>query len=157
MVPVWSGVPDLPETLRRSAWTPRESAEKSIDDGHALGGIGTPAIRTGVLRVLLIDRGADGTYDRVTCYTKVAQDVQDAAAALAAGEEERRNLVATMNAFEEAVAALSPAGDEARYGVKYCRRCELNCPAGKRAEGEDAAAKEARRRSGARPAATRRR
>ena len=36
-----------------------------------------------------------------------------------------------MNAFEEAVMALSPDDREARYGVKYCRRCELSCPVGR--------------------------
>ena len=75
--------------------------------------------------------GTDGTYDRVTCNTKMSRDVEDAADALAAGNEEREDLASTMNAFEEAVMALSPAGDEARYGVKYCRRCELSCPVGR--------------------------
>ena len=73
----------------------------------------------------------DGTYDRMTCNTKMAQDVEDAAATLATGEEDSKDLASTMNAFEEAVLALSPAGDEARYGVKYCRRCELSCPVGR--------------------------
>ena len=76
--------------------------------------------------------GIDGAYDRVTCNTKMSQDVEDAAGALAASEEQRGDLATTMNAFEEAVMALPPAGDEARYGVKYCRRCELSCPVGTR-------------------------
>jgi len=75
--------------------------------------------------------GTDGTYDRITCNTKMAQDVEDAAGALAGSEEDRKDLASTMNAFEEAVVALPPAGDEARYGVKYCRRCELSCPVGR--------------------------
>jgi len=74
--------------------------------------------------------GTDGTYDRITCNTKMAQDVEDAARALATSEQDRQNLASTMNAFEEAVMALPPAG-EARYGVKYCRRCELSCPVGR--------------------------
>ena len=36
-----------------------------------------------------------------------------------------------MNVFEEAVMTLPPAGAEPRYGVKYCRRCELSCPVGR--------------------------
>ncbi len=72
--------------------------------------------------------GTDGTYDRITCNTKMAQDVEDAAAALAGSDEDSGDLAATMNAFEEAVMALPPAGGAARYGVKYCRRCELSCP-----------------------------
>ena len=74
--------------------------------------------------------GTDGTYDRITCNAKMAQDVEDAAATLAASEEDRRELASTMNAFEEAVLTLQPAGGEVRYGVKYCRRCELSCPVG---------------------------
>lgn len=75
--------------------------------------------------------GTDGTYDRITCNTKMARDVEDAAAALATSDESQRGLASTMNAFEEAVMTLSPAGDEARYGVKYCRGCELSCPVGR--------------------------
>jgi epoxyqueuosine reductase len=76
--------------------------------------------------------GIDGTYDRITCNTKMAQDVEDAAGALATSEAERKELAATMNAFEAAVMALPTAG-EARHGVKYCRRCELSCPVARRA------------------------
>lgn len=75
--------------------------------------------------------GTDGTYDRVTCNTKMAQDVEDAAAALAANEDDRRRVADTMNAFEEVVMALPAADGATRYGVKYCRRCELSCPVGR--------------------------
>lgn len=76
--------------------------------------------------------GTDGTYDRITCNTKMAQDVEDAAAALATDDHDQQGLASTMNAFEEAVMALPAAGaGEARYGVKYCRRCELSCPVGR--------------------------
>jgi epoxyqueuosine reductase len=75
--------------------------------------------------------GTDGTYDRITCNTKMARDVEDVAEALTTSEEERQDLASTMNAFEEAIATL-PAGEgSVRYGVKYCRRCELSCPVGK--------------------------
>lgn len=74
--------------------------------------------------------GADGTYDRMTCNTKMARDVEEAARALAASAEEGAALASTMNAFEEAVMALPAAGGESRYGVKYCRMCELSCPVG---------------------------
>jgi epoxyqueuosine reductase len=75
--------------------------------------------------------GTDGTYDRITCNCKMAQDVEDAVRALAKSEENRKDLASMMNAFEEAVMALPPAGGEVRYGVKYCRRCELSCPVGR--------------------------
>jgi epoxyqueuosine reductase len=75
--------------------------------------------------------GTDGTYDRITCNTKIAQDVEDAARALAASEEKRKELISMMNAFEEAAIALPPTGGQTRYGVKYCRRCELSCPVGR--------------------------
>ena len=77
--------------------------------------------------------GTDGTYDRITCNTKMAQDVEDAAGALAASEDDRKGLASTMNAFEEVVMALPTAGGEPQYGVKYCRTCELSCPVGRRA------------------------
>ncbi|HMK92111.1 MAG TPA: hypothetical protein VK576_03850, partial [Thermoleophilia bacterium] len=72
----------------------------------------------------------DGTYDRITCNTKMAQDVEDAAAALATSQDASSKLASTMNAFEEAVMALPSGGGQTRYGVKYCRRCELSCPVG---------------------------
>lgn len=75
--------------------------------------------------------GTDGTYDRVTCNTKMARDVEDAARALATSEQDCQDLASTMNAFEEAVMPLRSAGGEPRYGVKYCRRCELSCPVGR--------------------------
>ena len=75
--------------------------------------------------------GTDGTYDRITCNTKMAQDVDDAAASLATGAEDRADLASTMNAFEEAVMALPAAAGGVGYGVKYCRGCELSCPVGK--------------------------
>jgi epoxyqueuosine reductase len=75
--------------------------------------------------------GGDGTYDRITCNTKMARDVEGAAAALATSDEGQRDLASTMNAFEESVMSLSSAGSEVRYGVKYCRRCELSCPVGR--------------------------
>jgi hypothetical protein len=37
-----------------------------------------------------------------------------------------------MNAFEEVEMALSSADGAPRYGVKYCRACELSCPVGRR-------------------------
>ncbi len=76
--------------------------------------------------------GSDGTYDRITCNTKMAQDVEDAAAALATGDGDQQDLASTMNAFEEVVMALPTVDGEARYGVKYCRRCELSCPVARR-------------------------
>ena len=68
------------------------------------------------------------TYDRITCHTKTAQDVEDAAAALAASEADRERVAATVNVFEEVVMALSGGDGAAQYGVKHCRRCELSCP-----------------------------
>lgn len=74
--------------------------------------------------------GIDGTYDRITCNHKMTQDIEDAAMALATSDQERKDLVSTMNAFEEALITLPPAG-KAKHGVKYCRRCELSCPVGR--------------------------
>jgi epoxyqueuosine reductase len=78
--------------------------------------------------------GINGTYDRVTCNTKMSRDVEEAARALAASAEEGAALAATMNAFEEVVLALPKGEGEPQYGVKYCRMCELSCPVGRRAK-----------------------
>ena len=77
--------------------------------------------------------GINGTYDRVTCNTKMSRDVEDAAMAMAASDEEREDILWTMNAFEEVVMALPKGDGEPQYGVKYCRRCELSCPVGRQA------------------------
>jgi epoxyqueuosine reductase len=78
--------------------------------------------------------GINGTYDRVTCNTKMSRDVEKAARAMAASDEEGAALASTMNAFEEAVLALPQGDGEPRFGVKYCRMCELSCPVGRHAK-----------------------
>ncbi len=78
--------------------------------------------------------GINGTYDRVTCNGKMSRDVEEAARALAASDEEGDDLASTMNAFEEVVMAMPKGQGEPRYGVKYCRRCELSCPVGRQTE-----------------------
>jgi epoxyqueuosine reductase len=75
--------------------------------------------------------GIDGTYDRVTCNSKMSRDVEKAARAMAASDEEGDALASTMNAFEEAVLAMPKGEGQPQYGVKYCRRCELSCPVGR--------------------------
>jgi epoxyqueuosine reductase len=77
--------------------------------------------------------GINGTYDRVTCNTKMSRDVEEAANAMAAANEDGAALVSTMNAFEEAVLAMPQGDGEPQYGVKYCRMCELSCPVGRHA------------------------
>ncbi len=77
----------------------------------------------------------DGTYDRVNCNTQMARDVDEAAGAMAASDEEGAALASTMNAFEEVELALPRGDGEPRYGVKYCRACELSCPVGRRRVG----------------------
>ena len=77
--------------------------------------------------------GINGTYDRVTCNTKMARDVEEAARAMAASDEEGEDLASTMNAFEEVVITMPKGDGEPQYGVKYCRACELSCPVGRQA------------------------
>jgi epoxyqueuosine reductase len=79
--------------------------------------------------------GINGTYDRVTCNTKMSRDVEEAARLMAASDEESEALASTMNAFEEAVLAMPKGDGEPQYGVKYCRMCELSCPVGRRSHG----------------------
>jgi epoxyqueuosine reductase len=65
----------------------------------------------------------------------MSRDVEEAARAMAASEEEGEALASTMNAFEEVVMAMPEHAGEPRYGVKYCRMCELSCPVGRRSQG----------------------
>ena len=65
--------------------------------------------------------GINGIYDPVTCNTKMSRDVEEAAEAMAASDEEVSHLASTMNAFEEAVLAMPKGDGEPEYGVKYCR------------------------------------
>ena len=81
--------------------------------------------------------GIDGTYDRVTCNSKMSRDVEEAARALAASDEEGEDLASTMNALEEVVMALPEGDGEPQYGAT-CRRCELSCPVGRRSDDQDA-------------------
>ena len=67
----------------------------------------------------------------MTCNTKMSQDVEKAARAMAASDEEGEALATTMNAFEEAVLAMPQDDGAPQYGVKYCRMCELSCPVGR--------------------------
>ena len=78
--------------------------------------------------------GINGTYDRVTCNAKMSRDVEKAARAMAASDEEGDALASTMNEFEEAVLAMPKGDGEPQYGVKYCRMCELSCPVGRQAK-----------------------
>jgi hypothetical protein len=48
-----------------------------------------------------------------------------------AGREAHRDLVQTIDEFEEGVAERLHGDKLPTCCVKYCRRCELACPAGK--------------------------
>lgn len=75
--------------------------------------------------------GINGTYDRVTCNVKMKKDIDEALMAIPAGDEEHQEVRQAIDQFEEGV-KMKPKGDkEPYYCVKYCRRCELVCPAGK--------------------------
>jgi epoxyqueuosine reductase len=70
----------------------------------------------------------------VTCNSKMTRDVEDAARAMATSDAEGEALASNMNAFEEVVMAMPKGDGEPRYGVKYCRMCELSCPVGRHAK-----------------------
>lgn len=75
--------------------------------------------------------GINGTYDRVTCNRKMEKDIEEAVAAMPAGEEEQQNIRLAIDEFEEG-GRVKPKGDkEPHYCVKYCRECELVCPVGR--------------------------
>jgi hypothetical protein len=72
----------------------------------------------------------NGSYDRVTCNRKMDKDIQDAVIAVPANDEEHAGVIKAIDEFEEVV-TIKPQGDRLpNYCVKYCRRCELACPAG---------------------------
>jgi len=74
--------------------------------------------------------GTDGAYDRTTCNVKMETDIEEAVAAVRAGDEERGEARRAIDAFEEGGLA-KPEGEGPSCCVKYCRRCELSCPVGK--------------------------
>lgn len=79
--------------------------------------------------------GINGTYDRVTCNVKMEKDIEEAVMEIPAGDEEHQEVRRAIDGFEEGV-MVKPGGDkEPRYCVKYCRGCELVCPAGKQVMG----------------------
>ena len=75
--------------------------------------------------------GINGTYDRVTCNVKMEKDIEEAVMAIPAADEEHQQVRLAIDKFEEGVKVKTPNNKEACYCVKYCRKCELVCPAGK--------------------------
>ncbi len=74
--------------------------------------------------------GLDGTYDRVTCNRKMDKDIQDAVIAVPANDEEHAGVMKAIDEFEVGATIKSQGDKLPNYCVKYCRRCELACPAG---------------------------
>ena len=75
--------------------------------------------------------GLNGTYDRVTCNRKMAEDIDEAVLTLALGDEEHQEVRMAIDAFEKSGMVKPIGGKEPNYCVKYCRECELACPVGK--------------------------
>ena len=74
--------------------------------------------------------GINGTYDRVTCNMKMQKDIEEAVMVISASDKEHQNIKLTINEFE-GVTVPQKGDKKSFYCVKYCRRCELNCPVGK--------------------------
>ena len=74
--------------------------------------------------------GLDGTYNRVTCNRKMDKDIQDAVIAVPVNDEEHAGVMKAIDEFEEGVTIKAQGDKLPNYCVKYCRRCELACPAG---------------------------
>ena len=55
-----------------------------------------------------------------------------AARAMAMSDQEGAALAQNMNAYDEAVLAIPKGDGEPQHVAKYCRRCELSCPVGRR-------------------------
>ena len=74
--------------------------------------------------------GINGTYDRVTCNLKMEKDIEEAVMAMPADNEEHQEVRLAIDEFEEGIKVKSKGDNEPFCCVKYCRRCELVCPAG---------------------------
>jgi epoxyqueuosine reductase len=74
--------------------------------------------------------GINGTYDRVTCNTKMENDIDDAAMLMSTDEKKQQEIRQLIDEFEKSHIK-PPTSDLAfHYCVKYCRKCELSCPVG---------------------------
>jgi epoxyqueuosine reductase len=74
--------------------------------------------------------GINGTYDRVTCNTKMEKDIEEAVMAIPAGDEEHQEVLQAIDEFEEGVKVKLQGDKRPYFCVKYCRGCELACPVG---------------------------
>lgn len=75
--------------------------------------------------------GVNGTYDRVTCNTKMETDIEEAVMGIPASDESHRDIRRTINEFEGDPAVAPVENQRSVYCVRYCRRCELSCPVGR--------------------------
>jgi epoxyqueuosine reductase len=75
--------------------------------------------------------GINGTYDRVTCNMKMEKDIEDAVMKAPILDDEKKEIWSAINEFEEGIKVPLKNDFKSNYSVKYCRICELTCPAGK--------------------------
>mgnify|MGYP006289941615 CR=1 FL=1 len=74
--------------------------------------------------------GTDGTYDRVTCNTKMEQDIEQAVAMKPASAEKHQEMKRAIGKFEEDGIGKTKGDKEDHCIVRFCRECELVCPIG---------------------------
>ena len=74
--------------------------------------------------------GTDGTYDRVVCNTKLEEQIEEASKAMRASEQEHQEIRESVQEFEECGAGVREEDFCPEFCVKFCRECELSCPAG---------------------------
>lgn len=72
--------------------------------------------------------GINGSYDRLTCNRKMGTDIEDAARLITADDNVQKELRRWVDAFESN--PVNPPPGDQRLCVRYCRSCELSCPAG---------------------------
>jgi len=75
--------------------------------------------------------GINGTYDRVPCNMKMEKDIEDAIMKAPILDDEKKEIRSAINEFEAGVKVPRKKDFKSNYCVKYCRICELTCPAGK--------------------------
>ena len=76
--------------------------------------------------------GINGTYDRVSCSVKMAENVEDAVTAMPVNDEEQQKVRQAIYEFNEFVTVKPKGNREPYFCVQYCRECELSCPVGNR-------------------------
>ena len=74
--------------------------------------------------------GIDGTYDRVSCSSKMEKDIDEAAGMISMQDKNQQEIRQLIGEFEKSHLKTPNSDEPFPYCVTYCRKCELSCPIG---------------------------